>query len=219
MQCCATEHEIRRRIDQCIQTESYDIVGNDWDYTIVFDDIDQNLAYVILDALDDIMYGRGELSLAETFVKSAIDRNIVVSVAESCTGGLLASSIIDVAGASLMFHEGVVTYSDLAKMERLDVNSETIMTNGAVSEETAIEMAEGLFLGMTGIRVGISTTGIAGPGGGTDEKPVGCVYIAVVGDGKAEVYNNRYKGDRFTIRNKTKNCALFYALKYIIKYY
>ncbi|MDR0752296.1 MAG: CinA family protein [Christensenellaceae bacterium] len=219
MQCCATENEIRRRIEECTGVESYEIVGNDWDYTVVFEEVDDYTASCILNTISDIMYGQGELSLAETFVNKAIEKGVCVSVAESCTGGLLASSIIDVAGASQMFQEGLVTYTDIAKMERLDVNSETLLTYGAVSEEAAIEMAEGLFMSAPNIKVGISTTGIAGPGGGSLEKPVGTVYIAVVGTGNAEVYKNLYKGDRFTIRNKTKNCALFYALKYINKYY
>jgi nicotinamide-nucleotide amidase len=101
-----------------------------------------------------------------------------LSVAESCTGGLVSKRITDISGASDVFLGGAVTYANEAKIKMLGVSEETLRKHGAVSEETAIEMSKGIRR-VTGSDFGISTTGIAGPTGGSDEKPVGTVYISV----------------------------------------
>ncbi|MCR5581406.1 MAG: CinA family protein [Pseudobutyrivibrio sp.] len=123
-----------------------------------------------------------------------------VATAESCTGGLIASSIVDMPGASDCFNEGYVTYSNEAKMKNLGVKEETLIKYGAVSRETAEQMA-------TGVRTraksdfGISSTGIAGPGGGSPKKPVGLVYIACAyGDSQCIVKELHLKGDRSEVR-------------------
>lgn len=122
-------------------------------------------------------------SLYEVVGKKLIEKNISVSCAESCTGGLFAETLTDIPGISAVFDRGLVTYSNKAKMEELKVKPETLEAYGAVSEETAVEMAEGLQK-VTGSRLCISVTGIAGPEGGTAEKPVGLVYICAILDGK-----------------------------------
>lgn len=140
--------------------------------------------------------------------KKLIDRNISFSCAESCTGGLFAQTLTEVPGISSVFDRGLVTYSNKAKMEELGVRSETLAQYGAVSEETAIEMAEGLKK-VTGTRLCISVTGIAGPDGGTEEKPVGLVYISAIFDDKriskkVQVRNTSRKWNR----NYTVLCML-----------
>lgn len=122
--------------------------------------------------------------LAEVVCRKLEDKGLSMSSAESCTGGMFASSIIDIAGASACFDRALVTYSNRAKVQELGVKEETLEKYGAVSEETALEMAEGLRR-VSGSDVCVSVTGIAGPDGGSDEKPVGLVYIGfVIGDKK-----------------------------------
>lgn len=106
------------------------------------------------------------------------ERGETLAVAESCTGGLLASTVTDVPGSSDYFDQGVVTYSNEAKQARLGVSREALDTHGAVSAEVAVEMARGV-RDTAGTTWGVSTTGIAGPGGGTEQKSVGTVYLGV----------------------------------------
>ena len=115
--------------------------------------------------------------------KKLIEKKITFSCAESCTGGLFAQTLTEVPGISAVFDRGLVTYSNQAKMDELGVKPETLNQYGAVSEETAIEMAEGLKR-VTGTRLCISVTGIAGPDGGSEEKPVGLVYTSAILDDK-----------------------------------
>ena len=112
------------------------------------------------------------MNLEERLVKMLLDRNEKVSTAESCTGGMVSSHLINYPGISSVFMEGCVTYSNEAKMKSLGVKKETLDKFGAVSEETAREMAEGIAK-RHNTNIGLSTTGIAGPEGGSEEKPVG----------------------------------------------
>lgn len=114
------------------------------------------------------------MSRQETLVKILIKRKFTISFAESCTGGKMAASIVDVADASKVLNASIVTYSNEAKMRYLNVQQDTLERFGAVSEQTAREMAEGIAKANEA-EVGVGITGIAGPGGGTDEKPVGTV--------------------------------------------
>ncbi len=113
-------------------------------------------------------------------IQYCFDHHITLSVAESCSGGLLSKTITDVPGCSAIYPGGVCSYSNQMKMKWLNVQPSTLEQHGAVSAETALEMAQGI-RNATGSDYGISTTGVAGPGGGTPDKPVGLVYIAVVG--------------------------------------
>lgn len=131
-----------------------------------------------------------------------------VATAESCTGGMIASTIVDVPGASDCFNEGYVTYSNEAKMKNLGVKDSTLMAHGAVSYETAMEMAKGVRK-KAKADFGVSSTGIAGPGGGSPKKPVGLVYIGCAyGDDECIVKELRLKGDRTTVRTSATKEAL-----------
>lgn len=134
-------------------------------------------------------------------------RGQTLAVAESCSGGLLAKRLTDVAGSSDYFLLGTVTYSNSAKENVLGVSADTIEKHGAVSTETAAEMAKGIRR-LAGSSIGVATTGIAGPGGGTETKPVGTVYISIA-DGKGcETVRFRFSGDRTAVRQKTVEMAL-----------
>lgn len=130
-----------------------------------------------------------------------------ISTAESCTGGMVASRLISYPGISEVFKEGVVTYSNEAKINRLGVDKKTLENFGAVSYKTAVEMVQGI-VREAGTDVGVATTGIAGPGGGTDEKPVGLVYIAIKVKDKTIVKKFEFNGDREEVREKAAFTAL-----------
>ena len=133
---------------------------------------------------------------------------LTISTAESCTGGMIASKLIEVPGISENFIEGIVSYSNEAKIKRLKVKKETLEKYGAVSEEVAREMLAGLKTD-----IGISTTGIAGPGGGTKDKPVGLVYIGIKVKDEVRVFRRELKGDRNKIRQRAMMHALYNLLK------
>lgn len=143
--------------------------------------------------------------------------NLTVATAESCTGGLIASTIVDVPGASDCFNEGYVTYSNEAKMKNLGVLDETLMAHGAVSVETATEMAKGVRK-RANADFGIASTGIAGPGGGSPTKPVGLVYIACAYKDKCVVKELHLSGDRTSVRSKAANEALLLLSQCLLKY-
>ncbi len=118
------------------------------------------------------------MSLAGTLLTEARDRGLMLATAESCTGGLIAGAITDIAGSSAVFDRGFVTYSNAAKIQMLGVRPETLEAHGAVSEAVAREMAEGA-LSRSDADLAVSVTGIAGPGGGTDAKPEGRVCFGL----------------------------------------
>lgn len=142
-----------------------------------------------------------------------LKKGLYISSAESCTGGLFSAYLTAVPGASEVFKESIVTYSNEAKMRELGVKAETLSSVGAVSAETAKEMAQGIRR-HTGADIGVGITGIAGPGGGTAEKPVGTVYICVSSDlyEKTELLKSN-STDREGIRRDTCIQAFRSALK------
>ena len=144
---------------------------------------------------------------ANQLVARLIEKGLYISTAESCTGGMIASSIVDVADASKCFNEGHVTYSNAAKMKYLNVSNLTLSSFGAVSSETVKEMALGL-MNKTSADVTVVTSGIAGPTGGTKEKPVGLVYISAAYNDKILVSEYRFSGDRTMVRLKATLEAL-----------
>lgn len=148
-----------------------------------------------------------EKSLEETVVDLLVRCGYSVSTAESCTGGLIAGTLVNVAGASEVFREGYVTYSNEAKEKLVGVSHEILETYGAVSEQTAEEMARGAATA-AGAEAALSSTGIAGPGGGTKEKPVGLVYIGCFLKGKTVVKECRFSGSRMENRLHTVETAL-----------
>lgn len=140
--------------------------------------------------------------MIDTVINYLIENKITVATAESCTAGLIASRLGDVSGVSEIFSEGFVTYSNKAKEKNLGVLGSLLEKHGAVSEEVAQAMAEGVCR-VTGAALGLSSTGIAGPTGGTDKKPVGLVYMGVCLNGKTTVIKKVFQGDRRSVRNQT----------------
>ena len=133
--------------------------------------------------------------------------NEMLATAESCTGGWAAQVVTSVAGSSAWFERGFVTYSNAAKQELLGVKAETLRAHGAVSEETAREMARGA-LERSRATVSVSITGVAGPAGGTPEKPVGTVCFAWARAGEVRSETRRFAGDRESIRRQSVILAL-----------
>ena len=144
------------------------------------------------------------------------NNKLTISTAESCTGGMVAAKLISYPGISSSFLEGAVTYSNEAKIKRLGVKKETLDRYGAVSKETAKEMVEGIAKESSS-NTSIATTGIAGPGGGTKEKPVGLVYIAVHMNGYTKVEKCNFNGGREEVRMAATNYALEMLKNELIK--
>ena len=157
--------------------------------------------------LGDLVYGEDEQTLAEVVGAKLRERKATLAVAESCTGGLIGKLLTDAAGSSDYFRCGWVTYSNEAKVREVGVDKGLIEKHGAVSEEVARAMAKGAReKGGTDFAIGV--TGIAGPGGGTDQKPVGLVYIAVDGLGRLDVRRYIFLHSRGHIRYRTALAAL-----------
>ncbi|NLG05819.1 MAG: competence/damage-inducible protein A [Clostridia bacterium] len=155
----------------------------------------------------------------EDAVIDLLDKNhLSVSTVESCTGGMLASRLISVPGASAVYKEGMITYSNKAKRNRAAVKKSSLIKYGAVSEQVAKEMAKGGAY-MTKTDVCVATTGIAGPGGGSDEKPVGLVYIACSVCGKITVKEFHFTGNRQKVRESATSAALTLMRLSILEYY
>lgn len=164
-------------------------------------------------ALDDIVFGEGETTLPEAIGAMLLERNLTIGTAESCTGGYLAHLLTSAAGASAWFPGSVVAYSYELKMQLLSVRKTTLMEHGAVSEETVREMAVGA-LRTLGCDVAVAISGIAGPGGGTPDKPVGTVWVAIAGRERTEA--KRF----FFPRDRAKNIHLtsIYALDMVRRF-
>ncbi len=153
------------------------------------------------------IYGYDDCDMVQTVANLLLDKNITIACAESCTAGLLTGTLCDVPGISAVLSESIVTYSNDAKMKYLGVSLETLSCFGAVSGETAKEMAEGIKK-QAGADLGVSVTGIAGPDGGTEEKPVGLVYVAVSYRGETSVKKLLLSGNRERVRKASVMNAL-----------
>lgn len=147
------------------------------------------------------------MELEEKVVEALFRRYMTVTTAESCTGGLIAGTLVNAAGASKVLCEGYITYSNEAKERLVGVQRETLENYGAVSAQTAKEMALGAAKA-AGAEAALSATGIAGPGGGTKEKPVGLVYIGCFVDGNVTVKECHFNGSRMENRLMTVQTAL-----------
>ncbi|HUQ82580.1 MAG TPA: competence/damage-inducible protein A [Gemmatimonadaceae bacterium] len=152
-------------------------------------------------------YADGAVDLASVVLDLCAERSLHIAVAESCTGGLLGARLTAIAGSSAVVLGGVIAYSNPVKERLLGVASDTLARHGAVSEEVAIEMAAGA-RAATGAEIGISVTGVAGPRGGTPEKPVGLVWIAVNVSGQVRTLGSQFIGDRAEIRFRATQAAL-----------
>jgi len=147
------------------------------------------------------IYGEGNTTLENVLGEMLVNKKLTISTAESCTGGMVAATIINYPGISAAFVEGAVTYSNEAKIKRLGVKKETLDKFGAVSSEVAAEMAKGIAK-TAGTSIGISTTGTAGPDGGNAEKPVGTVYVGLCIDGEVKTKMLKFSGNRKNIRER-----------------
>lgn len=164
--------------------------------------------------LHDFIFSYGEQTLEDIIAAALSEKKLTIAVAESCTGGLIANRLTDVSGSSAYFERGVVTYSNQAKIDLLGVPSDIIETHGAVSEETARKMAEGVRK-MAGTDIGLSSTGIAGPGGGTKEKPVGTVFIALADSRQTICRHHSFRWDRKRNKQVSSEAALMMLKNYL----
>jgi PncC family amidohydrolase len=142
-------------------------------------------------------------------------RGLRLAVAESCTGGLIGDRITNVAGSSTYFIGGVTSYAYEAKVRLLGVRWETLEAHGAVSRETVLEMARGV-RNVLAVDIGLAVSGIAGPAGGTPEKPVGTTWIGLSAPGYEQAWLNQLEGDRLQIKERAAGRALQYLAEYLI---
>ena len=140
------------------------------------------------------------LERIETIVKRFTENKIIIAIAESCTGGYVSHMITNISGSSLIFERGIVSYGNQAKIDILNVDPEIIEKFGAVSEEVAKQMAQGVRIISKPCTIGIGVTGIAGPTGATPEKPVGLVYIGYSTETETKIEKQIYKTDRITFK-------------------
>ncbi len=169
---------------------------------------------ILLERLEDIR--SLDTSVLEDFHKVALEAGITIGTAESCTGGLVGKILTDLGGSSGYYQGGIISYANAVKEQVLGVSSETLATYGAVSEETAKEMVEGVFRVLR-TDYAIATTGIAGPGGGSQEKPVGLVYIGIGTPQGITVHKEIFIGDRTSIRKSVAERAIQYVYKELIE--
>ena len=164
--------------------------------------------------MKDYYIGDQNTDLATEIVRLLKEKQLKIATAESCSGGLLSSTLVNVSGASSVFLEGIVTYSYESKLNRLNIDVNRLMEFGAVSEEIARDMAFNLEK-LTGADITVGVTGIAGPGGGSELKPVGLVYIAINVCGQIFLKSYIFNGNREKIRQRTVAEALYWLHYYI----
>jgi len=177
----------------------------------------QSMEDRIRERLGEYIYGVDGQLLEEVVVSLLAEKRLKVSIAESCTGGLICNKITNVPGASEVFDRGFIVYSNEAKMKLLGVPEQVLKEYGAVSSQTAKYMAQGA-LSNSLARIALSVTGIAGPGGGSETKPVGLVYIGIATKDNSESFEFRFSGDRLRIKEMTSKAALNILRKKIIDY-
>jgi nicotinamide-nucleotide amidase len=168
--------------------------------------------------LRDILYGEGDDTMESVVGRLLGEQKMMLAVAESCTGGLIGHRLTQVSGSSAYLDRVAVTYSNRAKVEMLGVPKEVIDRHGAVSAEVAAAMARGVRAG-SGASVGLSVTGIAGPGGATDTKPVGLVYVGLDGGPNDAVTKEFrfYGGNRSVIKQRSSQAALDLLRRWLLK--
>ncbi|MGL5207192.1 MAG: nicotinamide-nucleotide amidohydrolase family protein, partial [Acidaminococcaceae bacterium] len=166
--------------------------------------------------LEDNIYGVDNESLAKRLGDELLERNATISFAESCTGGLASSMLTDIAGSSGYLIGSVVSYSNTAKASVINVSEESLRKFGAVSEQVACEMAVGV-RNLFGTTLGVSITGIAGPGGGSAEKPVGLVYMAIASEKGTVCQKHNFTGSRTDNKLRSVLAAFSLALDKLIE--
>jgi nicotinamide-nucleotide amidase len=184
------------------------LISDSWLRAAAGDDALVSVSDEVRARLQDWIFAEGQESMEEVVGRLLAKQHRTVALAESCTGGLIGHRLTQVPGSSSYMDRGVICYSNRAKVELLGVRPELIEQQGAVSAEVAAAMAKGV-RERSGVSVGISVTGIAGPGGGTTAKPVGLVYIGLnADDGTSLVKEHRFHGDRTVIKQRSSQAAL-----------
>lgn len=225
------EADIRTSISDLIDNEdvkieikpfdakTYIILSADADTEEAAKDLIKPVSKEIKRRFGKYIYSTKEKITLEMSVVNLLEKNeLTISTAESCTGGLLAGRLINVPGVSDVYKEGFITYTNKAKRKTLGVNKSTLKKYGAVSEQTAKEMAVGAALAAD-TDISISVTGIAGPDGGTNEKPVGLVFVGVCIKDIVHVEEFRFSGDRANVREQTVISALGLLRKCILEHF
>ncbi|MFA7073798.1 MAG: competence/damage-inducible protein A [Endomicrobiaceae bacterium] len=183
---------------------------------LLLDDTINNIKNEFINILGDNIFGYNDDTIEHIVQKMLIENKKNISVAESCTGGMIAGRLTNNPGSSLCFKQSVVTYSNESKISLLKVKEETLKQFGAVSENTADEMLQGI-LKLSDSDYAISVTGIAGPDGTVENKPVGLVFIGVSYKGENEIFKYKFLGTRSDIRERTVNVALDCIRRKILK--
>ncbi len=163
------------------------------------------------------IYGEGDATLEEVVSELLLQKKLTIATAESCTGGLLSGRLINYPGISSVFMEGAITYSNQSKIKLLGVKPDTLEEYGAVSEEVAKEMAEGIYRAAN-TNIGLSVTGLAGPGGGSEDKPVGLIYIGLCINGVTKVKKVKLNGNRNRIRHLITTNALDFLRRELLHF-
>ncbi len=153
------------------------------------------------------VYGKNDDTLEEVIAKLLIDRGLKIAVAESCTGGLISHRLTNIGGSSEYFERGIITYSNGAKVEHLNVSEDTIAEYGAVSLQVAQQMAEGI-RAVSGTDLGLAVTGIMGPGGGSADKPIGLVYVGICDSSVVTAKEFKFGDNRLLNKDRTSQAAL-----------
>ena len=219
----AVEMEIRDIIDK--QTNpTVATYAKDWEATLRItaraknakeaEDLIKPVSVEMYRRFGENIYAEGETTIQNTVAKMLVEKGKTIAVAESCTGGLVSAKLIEYPGVSSVLKEGIVSYGNEAKMHRLGVKKETLEQYGAVSAETAIEMAEGVAR-TAGADIGISTTGVAGPGP-SEGKPEGLVYIGVYIEGKKYYKELHLTGGRNVVRERAAYTVLDYLRRKLV---
>jgi 5-methylthioadenosine/S-adenosylhomocysteine deaminase len=180
-------------------------------------DVEKSIEMPLRKLFNQVVKTKVENSIEEDVGELLIKKGFTIATAESCTGGLLAGKLINYPGISAVFMEGTITYSNEAKIRNLNVKKETLNKYGAVSRETAEEMAIGIAKA-AGTDVGVSVTGLAGPGGGTERKPVGLVYVGLYIRGEVKVKELHLLGNRQKVREDTVMAALRWIKAELMKF-
>lgn len=161
----------------------------------------EDMTRKIEDRIAQYIYSYEDESIEEIVFKKLKSKNMKIAFCESCTGGLISTKLTRIPGASEVFDRGIITYSNISKVDEVDVNKNTLDKYGAVSKQVAIEMAKGL-LRKTGVDIALSTTGIAGPSGGSELKPVGLVFIGIATKDSSYAIKSIFSGERKSIQNR-----------------
>jgi nicotinamide-nucleotide amidase len=170
----------------------------------------------VRERLKEYCFSAGNVSMDEAVAELFRDKDLTLSLAESCSGGLIAKRITDIPGSSAYFSEGVVTYSNEAKMRLLGVSAELLNSCGAVSSECASAMAKGI-RAASGSDLGLAVTGIAGPDGGSEDKPVGTVFISLAAPDGCWTKRFQFSGNRDEVRTLTAWTAMDWLRRYLVK--